>query len=53
MLQSFFNGEGAGGANIETLQQAVRDIHPMRTYGMPDDIAIILGAGMSEVPWTL
>ena len=36
-----FNGEGAGagGANIETLQQAVRDIHPMRTYGMPDDIA--------------
>ena len=41
MLQSFFTGEGAGagGANIETLQQAVRDIHPMRTYGMPDDIA--------------
>ena len=41
MLQSFFTGEGsgAGGANIETLQQAVRDIHPMRTYGMPEDIA--------------
>ena len=41
MLQSFFTGEGSdgGGANIETLQQAVRDIHPMRTYGMPEDIA--------------
>ena len=41
MLQSFFAGEGSGGggANIETLQQAVRDIHPLRTYGMPEDIA--------------
>ncbi len=41
MLQSFFTGEGSGGGggNIETLQQAVRDIHPMRTYGMPEDIA--------------
>ena len=41
MLQSFFTGEGSGGggANIETLQQAVRDIHPMRIYGMPEDIA--------------
>jgi NAD(P)-dependent dehydrogenase (short-subunit alcohol dehydrogenase family) len=41
MLQSFFEGEGSGGdgGNIETLQQAVRDVHPMRTYGTPDDIA--------------
>ncbi|MGR3512860.1 MAG: SDR family NAD(P)-dependent oxidoreductase [Paracoccaceae bacterium] len=41
MLQSFFQGEGSGGAGgtIETLQQAVRDVHPMRTYGTPEDIA--------------
>ena len=41
MLQSFFEGEGsgAGGQSIDQLQQAVRDIHPMRTYGTPDDIA--------------
>lgn len=41
MLQSFFNGDGSGGegGNIETLQQAVRDVHPMRTYGTPTDIA--------------
>ena len=41
MLQSFFNGDGsgAGGGNIETLQKAVRDVHPMRTYGTPEDIA--------------
>ena len=41
MLQSFFEGEGSGGGggNIETLQQAVRDVHPMRTYGTPQDIA--------------
>ncbi|MEM6406804.1 MAG: SDR family oxidoreductase [Pseudomonadota bacterium] len=41
MLQSFFEGEGSGGAggNIETLQKAVRDVHPMRTYGTPADIA--------------
>ncbi|AXT26711.1 SDR family oxidoreductase [Ruegeria sp. AD91A] len=41
MLQSFFNGDGSGGAggNIETLQQAVRDVHPTRTYGTPQDIA--------------
>ncbi|MEM7509027.1 MAG: SDR family oxidoreductase [Pseudomonadota bacterium] len=41
MLQSFFEGEGSGGGggNIETLQQAVRDVHPMRTYGTPEDIA--------------
>ena len=41
MLQSFFTGEGSGGAgkNIDQLQQAVRDVHPMRTYGTPEDIA--------------
>ena len=41
MLQSFFNGDGSGGGgqNIEDLQQAVRDVHPMRTYGTPKDIA--------------
>ena len=41
MLQGFFNGDGSGGGggNIDTLQQAVRDVHPMRTYGTPQDIA--------------
>jgi NAD(P)-dependent dehydrogenase (short-subunit alcohol dehydrogenase family) len=41
MLQSFFAGEGSGGGGgtIDSLQQAVRDVHPMRTYGTPDDIA--------------
>lgn len=41
MLQSFFEGEGSGGSggNIDTLQKAVRDVHPMRTYGTPEDIA--------------
>lgn len=41
MLQSFFEGEGSGGdgGTIETLQKAVRDVHPMRTYGTPEDIA--------------
>ncbi len=41
MLQSFFAGDGSGGGGgtIETLQQAVRDVHPMRTYGTPEDIA--------------
>ncbi len=35
MLQSFFGDSG----NIESLKQAVRDVHPMRTYGQPEDIA--------------
>ncbi len=41
MLQSFFEGDGsgAGGKTIGQLQQAVRDVHPMRTYGTPEDIA--------------
>ena len=41
MLQSFFTGDGSGGGgqSIDQLQQAVRDVHPMRTYGTPQDIA--------------
>lgn len=41
MLQSFFTGEGsgAGGKTISELQQAVRDVHPVRRYGTPEDIA--------------
>lgn len=41
MLQSFFEGEGSGGdgGDIDSLQQAVKDVHPMRTYGTPEDIA--------------
>ncbi len=41
MLQSFFNGDGSGGSggDIASLQQAVRDVHPTRNYGTPDDVA--------------
>ena len=41
MLQSFFTceGSGGGGRSIEELQRAVRDVHPTRTYGTPEDIA--------------
>lgn len=41
MLQSFFEGEGSGGQgrDINSLQQAVRDVHPLKTYGEPEDIA--------------
>ena len=35
MLQSFFREAG----NINTLKQAVCDIHPMGRYGTPDDVA--------------
>lgn len=35
MLQSFFRDSG----DIESLQKAVRDVHPMRRYGTPEDIA--------------
>ncbi len=35
MLQSFFQESG----DIDTLQQAVRDVHPLGTYGTPTDIA--------------
>lgn len=35
MLQSFFGSSG----DIESLKQAVRDVHPTGTYGEPEDIA--------------
>ncbi len=35
MLQSFFGSSG----DIDSLQQAVRDVHPLRTYGKPVDVA--------------
>ena len=35
MLQSFFGESG----DIESLKKAVRDVHPIRTYGTPNDIA--------------
>lgn len=35
MLQSFFGESG----DIESLRQAVRDVHPVRNYGTPTDIA--------------
>jgi NAD(P)-dependent dehydrogenase (short-subunit alcohol dehydrogenase family) len=35
MLRSFFGNNG----DIATLEQAVRDVHPLRRYGTPDDIA--------------
>ena len=41
MLQSFFEGEGSGGAGgtVDTLKKAVEDVHPLRTYGKPEDMA--------------
>ena len=39
MLQSFSQAKDQGsGKSIDDLQQAVKDVHPMRTYGTPDDI---------------
>lgn len=35
MLQSFFGDSG----DIESLKQAVRDVHPVRNYGTPEDAA--------------
>jgi len=35
MLQRFFGESG----DIESLKKAVRDVHPTRTYGTPEDIA--------------
>ncbi len=35
LLHSFFGKSG----DIESLKQAVRDVHPTRRYGTPDDIA--------------
>lgn len=41
MLQSFFAGAGSGGQgrSLESLKEAVRNVHPIRNYGTPDDIA--------------
>ncbi|MEM8991447.1 MAG: SDR family oxidoreductase, partial [Pseudomonadota bacterium] len=41
MLQGFFQGAATGGegGSIGTLRQAVRDVHPLKTYGTPEDIA--------------
>ncbi|MBO0132229.1 SDR family NAD(P)-dependent oxidoreductase [Agrobacterium burrii] len=41
MLQSFFAGAGSGGKGrtIDTLKEAVRNVHPIRNYGTPEDIA--------------
>src|SRR5690625_2865440 len=41
MLQSFFEGDGsgAGGRSIDQIQQAVREVHPIRSYGTPEDVA--------------
>lgn len=41
MLQSFFNGAGSGGEGrgIGELREAVRNVHPTRRYGTPEDIA--------------
>ena len=41
MLQSFFTGEGSGGdgRSVKELKTAVEDIHPLRRYGTPDDVA--------------
>lgn len=35
MLRSFFRDHG----DIESLEAAVRDVHPIRRYGTPDDVA--------------
>lgn len=41
MLQGFFGGAGSGGGGkgIAELQEAVRNVHPLRTYGTPEDVA--------------
>lgn len=41
MLQSFFSGAGSGGGGgtIDDLKEAVRNVHPIRNYGTPDDVA--------------
>jgi len=41
MLKSFFAGEGSGGGGktINQLEQAIRDVHPIRNYGTPEDVA--------------
>ncbi|MCY1250336.1 Enoyl-(Acyl carrier protein) reductase [compost metagenome] len=35
MLRSFFRDHG----DIQSLEAAVRDVHPVRRYGTPEDVA--------------
>ncbi|MNY43840.1 2-keto-3-deoxy-L-fuconate dehydrogenase [compost metagenome] len=35
MLRSFFRDHG----DIKSLEAAVRDVHPIRRFGTPDDVA--------------
>lgn len=53
MLQSFFSGDGSGGegGDIDTLQQAVRDVHPLRAYGTPEDLANLVNWLASDEAW--
>lgn len=44
MLQSFFGDSG----NIESLKQAVRDVHPIRSFGEPQDVANLVNWLASE-----
>jgi NAD(P)-dependent dehydrogenase (short-subunit alcohol dehydrogenase family) len=41
MLRKFFTGagSGAGGVSVDTALDALKDIHPTRTCGTPEDIA--------------
>lgn len=41
MLRSFFSGTGSGasGRALDELQEAVRNVHPLRRYGTPEDVA--------------
>ena len=41
MLRSFFAGAGSGGrgGTIDDMQDAVREVHPLKRYGTPDDVA--------------
>jgi meso-butanediol dehydrogenase/(S,S)-butanediol dehydrogenase/diacetyl reductase len=44
MLKGFFRDTG----NIETLEAAVKGVHPMRRYGTPDDVANLVNWLASE-----
>lgn len=50
MLRSFFGGEGsgAGGGTLDNVLDAVKQVHPMRTCGTPDDIANLVNWLASE-----
>ncbi len=41
MLQQFFEAEASGGkgGEIESVKQAARDVHPLRRWGTPEDVA--------------